>query len=189
MRADLAIEKLCRQYDFQTVLDIGSGKGEHSKYFESKSRLVTSIDLEACGDFVPFIIGDYVKTVFTSKFECIWCCHVLEHIVNPGAFLDKIFDDLDEGGILAITVPPLKHQIVSGHVSLWNAGLLIYHLVQAGFDCRAAAVKSYGYNISVIVRKVPNGVRRGGRRLANVGRFFPVPMRDGTDGRIGEVNW
>ena len=44
-------------------------------------------------------------------------------------------------------------EIVGGHLSLWNAGLLLYQLVIAGFDCREAIVKKYRYNISVIVRK------------------------------------
>lgn len=54
---------------------------------------------------------------------------------------------------MAITVLPLKNEIVGGHLSLWNAGLLLYQLVIAGFDCREAIVKKYGYNISVIGRK------------------------------------
>jgi hypothetical protein len=36
---------------------------------------------------------------------------VLEHQQNVGVFLAKCFDDLRDGGILAITVPPLKHEI------------------------------------------------------------------------------
>ena len=47
----------------------------------------------------------------------------------------------------------IKNEIVGGHLSLWNAGLLLYQLVIAGFDCKDAIVKKYGYNISVIVKK------------------------------------
>ena len=37
---------------------------------------------------------------------------------------------------------------------MWNAGLLLYNLVLAGFDCKEAFVCSYGYNVTVIVKKV-----------------------------------
>ena len=68
-------------------------------------------------------------------------------------YSEKINSILKEGGVLAITVPPLKNEIVGGHLSLWNSGILLYQLVVAGFDCREAIVKKYGYNISVIVKK------------------------------------
>ena len=60
---------------------------------------------------------------------------------------------LHEGGILAITVPPTRNTIVGGHVSNWNAGLLLYHLVLAGFNCKNANILKYYYNISIIVKK------------------------------------
>ena len=83
-------------------------------------------------------------------FGRLMCC---EHQVNPNLFLKKIFNDLKEGGVLAITVPPLKHEIVGGHVTLWNAGLTMYQLVLAGFNCKNISIKSYGYNISVVLKK------------------------------------
>ena len=73
--------------------------------------------------------------------------------MNSNLFLEKINSILEADGVLAITVPPLKNEIVGGHVSIWNAGLLSYNLVISGFDCRDAIVKKYGYNISIIVKK------------------------------------
>ena len=55
--------------------------------------------------------------------------------------------------MLCVTVPPAKQRISGGHVSLWNAGLLLYHLVLAGFDCSQAETMRYDYNVSVIVKK------------------------------------
>ena len=69
-------------------------------------------------------------------------------------FLKKIYKDLKEEGWLCITVPPMKQQIVGGHVSLWNAGLILYHLILAGFDCSTAKILEYGYNISIVVQKI-----------------------------------
>ena len=95
-----------------------------------------------------------MKYDFKDKiFYAIRCSHVLEHSLNANLFLEKINSILKEDGVLAITVPPLKNEIVSGHLNLYNAGILLHQLVVVGFDCREAIVKKYGYNISVIVKK------------------------------------
>lgn len=189
LRGGEALAKLLADYKFKTVLDLGCGSGNHTRVFRERRKRVTSLDVSGHLDFAPDRIGPFEDTVFPEPFDCIWCCHVLEHIRNPGFFLDKVFHDLKVGGILAVTVPPLKHQIVSGHLTLWNAGLLIYNLIVAGFDCRKASVKTYGYNISVIVAKVPTGVQGGARKLGELSQFFPVPFSNNTDGRIERANW
>lgn len=153
------LKKFITDFNFQTVLDIGSGEGKHSDMLQMKGKKVTSIDFgksiyfEKRNENHNCIYGDYYSYKFENQFDAIWASHVLEHQVNPNLFLKKIHNDLKENGILAITVPPLKHEIVGGHVTLWNAGLLIYQLVLAGFNCSNISVKSYGYNISVILKK------------------------------------
>lgn len=157
--AGLAMQVLIENYAFETVLDIGCGQGLHADCFLQHTKQVTSIDY---GKSIYFeknttthatILCDFNTYQFADTYDCVWASHVLEHQLNPHIFLKKIFALLKEGGVLAITVPPLKHNIVGGHVSLWNGGLLLYHLVLAGFDCVNASVFRYGYNISVIVKK------------------------------------
>ena len=155
-----AIYKLLNNYNFKTVLDIGSGEGLHSEIFKEYGKIVTSLDYGKSpyaldsNNKQDIIIADFMQYDFKDKiFDAIWCCHILEHSLNTNLFLEKINLILKEGGVLAITVPPLKNEIVGGHLSLWNAGLLLYQLVIAGFDCQDAIVKKYGYNISVIVKK------------------------------------
>lgn len=159
-RAYEAMDKLLADYQFESVLDIGCGEGIHSEEFLRSGKDVTAIDYGESVYFkrnkhrVKTIIGDVNTYDFGgNQFDCIWCAHVLEHQLNPHLFLKKLHSILKEGGVLAITVPPLKNTVVGGHVSLWTGGILLYHLVLAGFDCHEAAVKKYGYNISVIVRK------------------------------------
>ena len=77
----------------------------------------------------------------------------MEHQINVNSFLEKIRKDLKEDGFLCITVPPAKHKMVGGHVTIWNPLLLIYNVVLAGFDCKNVAVKKYDYNISLFLRK------------------------------------
>ena len=169
------------------MLDIGCGSGEHARAFYVAGFDVTTISLREPADFV----GDYMGKRF-APVGGIWASHVLEHQRNPGAFLDKCRAELKPGGWLAVTVPPMKSAIVGGHVSLWNAGLLLYHLILAGFDCRRAAVKSYGYNVSVIVRNEPAelpALNCDAGDIERLRQFFPVDARQGFDGNIERANW
>jgi len=154
-----ALQKLLNDYEFTSVLDIGSGAGLHSEQFLKHGKELTALDY---GDSVYFrenrneihnIIADFNEYQFNTEFDCIWCSHVLEHQLNPHNFLKRVNLVCREGGTVAIVVPPRKDIIVGGHVALWNPGLLLYHLVLAGFDCSKASILKKGYNISVIIRK------------------------------------
>lgn len=195
---DRALEKILADYDISTVLDIGSGAGRHADRMEAAGKKVTRLDFGSSMYFAyrpeqEFISGDYLKIGFEQPFDCLWACHVLEHQPNPGHFLQKMHRDCREGGVVAITVPPLKHTIVGGHLSLWNAGLLLYHLVHAGFDCSEAAVRQYGYNISVVVRKrtitdFPKLDYDYGD-VHRLRRYFPAEAVEPFEGNLLRVNW
>jgi len=148
---------------------------------------VTTISLRLPAD----VVADYMDHRF-SPVDGIWASHVLEHMPNVGLFLEKCFHDLRDDGVLAITVPPAKHEIVGGHVSLWNEGLLLYRLILAGFDCSQASVGVYGYNISAIVRKKraesPDLSMDVGD-IEMLARFFPIPVYQGFNGQLGNINW
>lgn len=181
-----AFEKL-KGMEFNSVLDLGSGEGLHALKFREAGKKVTTISYIPPADY----IGDYLE-INAGAFDCIWASHVLEHQPNAGLFLKKCYSDLIDNGILAITVPPLKHDIVGGHLSLWNAGLLLYNLILSGFDCSAAFVKSDGYDISVIVRKKPSitdSLVMDFGDIEKIAHYFPFDARHGFDGRIQEINW
>jgi len=201
-----ALMKLISDYEFETVLDIGSGAGEQAAIFLKYGKKVTALDYgkspyyERRDPAIQTVIGDFNTYEFAEPFDCIWASHVLEHQVNPNIFLRKVHHVTKEGGIVAISVPPLKHQVVGGHVALWNAGLLLYHLVLAGFDCREASVLRYGYNISVIVIKktfeLPEDmafdqgdIRRIKQALPSNLEFAPNAVDDPFNGDILRLNW
>lgn len=199
LMAGYALEILLDHCDFDSVLDVGSGAGKHADVLESSGKNVTAIDFGVSIYFQQKtnrrldIIADYYQYKFDEPFDCIWGSHVLEHQPNPNDFLRKAFSDLKEGGWIAITVPPLKHQIVGGHLSLWNAGLLLYQLVFAGFDCSDAMVRTYGYNVSVIVKKksiteMPQ-LHYDSGDINRLAKFFPPNLGEGFDGRIRSLNW
>ena len=150
------------------------------------------------------IVDDFNSHNFNEQFDCVWCSHVLEHQLNVQIFLEKINRVLKEGGILAITVPPLINDVVGGHVSLWNAGTLLYRLVLAGFDCREAHIKTYSSDISIIVKKksirVLDKIVYDNGDLITLHRYFPPklkykPYTMGVqkdipfEGNIHECNW
>lgn len=188
-RGRQALERLLQRPDITTVLDIGSGDGTHARLLREAGKTVTTISLQDGADYVGSFLGwPDPKT----DFDAIWACHVLEHQVDPGAFLRECRRRLRPGGVLAVTVPPLKHSIVGGHVTLWNAGLLLYQLVLAGFDCSQARVGTYGYNISVLVANEPADLPAldcDAGDVARLARFFPVPVNEGFDGVMPDVNW
>lgn len=203
--AGLALWRVLADYDFDSVLDVGGGAGEHAEVFLSFGKQVTSIDY---GKSVYFerrdarrdvIVGDFNTLQLDRRWDLVWCSHVLEHQLDPHRFLCKLHAATREGGILAITVPPAKSEIVGGHVSLWNAGLLLYRLVLAGFDCRQARVRRYGYNISVLLEKrsieLPELAFDCGD-LRRLKAFLPAALAwrsnaldDPFDGEIDRLNW
>lgn len=200
-----ALWKLLKDYDFQTVLDIGSGQGQQASVLLEYGKSVTALDYGESPYFksrdprVETVIGDFNTVEFAGQFDCVWASHVLEHQLDPQNFLRRVHQVTKEGGVIAISVPPLKHQIVGGHVSLWNGGLLLYRLVLAGFDCREASLLQYGYNISVVVRKksIPapslvfdmGDIRTIRPYLPASLPFAPNQYDDPFDGNILRLNW
>lgn len=196
VRGSQALARLLDYPDVVRVLDIGSGRGDQAASMRSAGKMVTTISLEPPADYVE----DYLGARFPGPFDAIWASHVLEHQPDPGRFLRRCFADLRSGGILAVTVPPAKPEIVGGHFTVWNAGLLLYNLIIAGFDCRDARVSApYAsgpgyepYNISVIVRKRAAALpplRFDSGDIERLAEFFPCPVSQGFDGRLRDIGW
>jgi SAM-dependent methyltransferase len=191
MFADAAIETLLNNYDFKTVLDIGAGSGDAGKRFIKSGKQVVSSDIADMG--APnTVVGDFMDTKF-GTFDLVWASHVLEHQLNVNNFLNKCAFHMTMDSYICVTVPPLKHEIVGGHLTLWNAGLLMYNLILGGFDCRDAAVKSYGYNISVIAKKrkeVLPALKYDYGDIETLAPWFPEGFNyQGFNGVISELNW
>lgn len=182
MNGDQAL-KACLKLPVRKVLDLGSGPGHHAQIFRDHGKDVTTLDFgnaDICGDF---------NEVEVPYFDLIWCNHVLEHQPNVNLFLRKVLDHCD---YFAVTVPPAKHNIVGGHLTLWNAGLLLYNLILAGFDCSEAKVKSYGYNVSVITkttRRPELSLKMDCGDIETLSPYFPISVEQGFDGQLAEVNW
>ena len=206
-----ALDALLREPGIESVLDVGCGAGDHAREMATAGKRVVAIDLlpregfnnQHNGGSVFFLEADYMKpegafanTTFAERFDAVWSCHVLEHVDNPQAMLRRMFNDLKDGGLLALTVPPAQHAAVGGHFTLWNAGLLLYHLVRASFDCREARVKQYGYNLSVLLRKRPHGeaiTAEANYPMSRLKHLLPESLpwdaAGAFNGDIRELNW
>lgn len=187
LRSQPTFDKLIKDFTFSNVLDVGSGDNRYAEAFKANGvECYTTDILES--DFQ----GDFNTLNFGRKFQCLWIAHVLEHQLNVNHFLSKCFDLLEEDGILAISVPPMKHEIVGGHLTLWNTGLLLYNLIIAGFDCSEASVKTYGYDCSVIVKKkqaILPELRYDYGDIERLSHLFPFEAKQGFNGQILELNW
>lgn len=188
LRGGQALARLLRVPDVRSILDVGSGTGAHADVMRSCGKAVTTVSLQPPADYV----GDFLEWHGPGAFDAVWACHVLEHQTDVGAFLAVCRNQLRDGGTIAVTVPPPKHEIVGGHLTLWNAGLLAYNLVLAGFDCSDAMVGTYGYNISVIATKrdiqIPPLAFDNGD-IDRLAEFFPVPVAERFDGRLADIRW
>tara|TARA_B100000482_G_C12545317_1_gene273886 strand:- start:275 stop:1003 length:729 start_codon:yes stop_codon:yes gene_type:complete len=197
-----SLQKLIRDYSFETVIDIGSGAGDHAKILHKYQKKVTALDFGTSiyaqkkgnnYNEIEHIEVDFFAYEPSHKFDCLWASHVLEHQSNPGLFIKKCMQLVKEDGIIAITVPPMEEYVLGGHLTNWNAGLLIYNLVFSGIDCSDCSIMSYGYNISVIVR---NRKRSNANLTYDNGditkllQYFPKCINtEPFDGRIRNWNW
>ncbi|MBS3905163.1 MAG: methyltransferase domain-containing protein [Simkania sp.] len=155
----LTLLKLCKHYEFHSILDIGSHERKITKIFEHIGKAVTTVEIAP--GYEADYKDDYLKVNFNEKFDAIWCSQIYEHQRNPGLFLSKIFEDLKEGGVLALTVPfQIDHHVMFGHINLTSPLMLIYHLICAGFDCKDISLKCFNGSIGVILKKKYNGINR-----------------------------
>lgn len=197
MWAERALAAVLALDGIRTVLDIGAGPGEHAVAFRAAGRIVTTTDHQL--RLAPDILGDFPDGVLDAlaargPFDLVWSSHVLEHARDPGRFLDAAVSLVAPGGALAVTVPPMKPQLVGGHLSLWTLGLLVYHLVLAGVDCSAAACLEDGYNLSVVVPEVRRigglpALRHDAGDLERLAPWFPVPVFQGMVWQWSSVHW
>lgn len=145
------------------MLDVGGSHGVHARFFRSHGIEVDLVDMVA-GDEPPAFVGDYLDFTPAAPYDVVWSSHVLEHVRNAGAFIDKMAADLAPDGYCVATVPPIRgERMAFNHLSFWNPGMLLLNFGMAGFDMRSARLASYAYNVSIVARlatsRLPEEIR------------------------------
>jgi len=95
------------------ILDVGPGTGIFLHLARQAGWVPRGIDVcsqsaeKALGEFhVPVDVGDFeVFPYEPESFDCITMLDVLEHAVNPLAFLSRAIELLVPGGLLYVAVP------------------------------------------------------------------------------------
>lgn len=194
----LCLLKVIKDYPIKNVMDVGCGDGHEADLFRFLGSTVFTVNADPAPSFTVDYFGDYMNLRAPRQFDLIWCSNVLEHVRNPGAFIDKLYDDLEPGGALALSVPYNEFNsgpdaITIGHHNRYSFLLLVYQLICAGFDCTSPylAMRIYNGQISIIVRKQPNGIERNNMAVyATALPFFPVEITSsGASCDLHELNW
>jgi len=185
------------RFDFDHILDIGSGRSEvAAKSWLDNGCRVSAIDIQNNSiikhDKYEFIQADFLDWEPKGTYQAVYASHILEHIQDTGVFLRKVHSLLSDDGVFFIVVPPFKHNIVGGHIHVWNMGLLMYNLILSGFDVVNGHFIKHGYNIVGIVRKSTLSLPklfydRGDIELLE--DHFPPVIRQNISGDINEWNW
>ncbi len=100
------------------VLDIGCSIGRLLNAFRSVDHTdpsaLTGIDIDpsAKSNALPdlgerIIIDDFLRYPFEQQFDVITMRFVVEHLLDPMAYLEKVVEVLKPGGILFISVPDI----------------------------------------------------------------------------------
>ena len=191
------------KYDFKNILDVGMGRSPYIVDTLIKNgRKVTSIDIKKLTDYenedFRFIEGNFLEHSFGGQaFDAILASHVLEHNLNVGRFLDRVYNMLTENGTFFCLVPPHKTSIVGGHVIIgWNIGVLMYDLIMCGFNVREGRFKKLGYNIAAFVQKredksLPSDLILDNGDIEKLKDYFPnsTYFKNRFEGDLPEWNW
>jgi SAM-dependent methyltransferase len=200
-RASKLSQMVSKLKDINSILDVGGGNLLAANFFVSQNLKVdvcdfsNSVYLELSklseSGINEFKEGDFNKINFEKKYDAVWCSHVLEHMPDVGFFLDKLISLVNEDGYIAVAVPPRKPFIVSGHINLFNPGMLVYRFILAGLDCSKAKIFQYDGNICILIKKntveLPD-LRHDVGDLELLRDYFPMPISEGFNGDFMSCN-
>jgi 2-polyprenyl-3-methyl-5-hydroxy-6-metoxy-1,4-benzoquinol methylase len=140
--------KRCDSYGFGLggdlrILDVGSGSGAFVD--ECRARGYAAYGCEVADyayaqnrDFI--YKGDLLALNFpTDHFDRITCHDVLEHVIDPRAFVAELFRATKQGGVAVVDFPNFEakagaHHWKEEHLWYFTAEQLVKLLKQAGFD-------------------------------------------------------
>jgi len=146
-------------------LDVGCGNGAMLRSFQSMApewRLAGTELNDKYRSEIEGIAGKPVLYTCTlpeipETFDMISMLHLLEHIIDPQAFLADIRNKLAADGTVLIEVPDYLYNpfdlLIADHCSHFSKQTLEQILVSAGFDIVSITTEWIPKELSVIARK------------------------------------
>jgi len=132
-----------------SILEIGCGTGQ---YYEAwKGLNVKWTGLEVNKDMLSFCrkkqipVNDtnIMDKMLNEKYDVVFLSQVLEHIIDPNLFLEKIRENMKDGGILHIDVP--NQDSLSSAFRKYNPSHPEYGFLQPNHHLIAYTKKSLSY--------------------------------------------
>ena len=169
------VHKLTRFFNNRLrILEFGAGIGTLAELWSNKTGITPEcleidVDLNRVIQERGFICYENLDDI-GGLFDGIYTSNVLEHIEDDGAILGKLYEKLEENGILAVYVPAFmclysNMDLAVGHYRRYTAKDLCGKLESSGFEI---IHQSYSDGVGFFVwlyLKMRN--RHGGGELSN----------------------
>jgi 2-polyprenyl-3-methyl-5-hydroxy-6-metoxy-1,4-benzoquinol methylase len=114
------IFKYCKLNTIGKYLDIGAGIGEVPDVFKDLSWVTHVIEMNPVAiewlktrNHKSVFHGDFEDYRTNEKFDLITAWGVVEHLVDPDAFLSKVFDLIEPDGVFVSEVPHADSLLVN----------------------------------------------------------------------------
>ena len=176
----------------RSVLDVGSGGGDHARAFVASGSRVLCVDYgtsiyatQGRPDGLETVNIDINRFVPEQKFELVWASHVLEHQRNVGQFIEKLVECCADHGQVCITLPDPHRNLWGGHLSIWSPGLLAYNIVLCGIDLSDATFVRGTNEFSIFFSprriELPAGLTYDSGDLRLLSAYLPAQLSENSD--------
>ena len=207
--AEELAQGLIERYDLhgKTIVDIGCGRGDFLKlicrigsnkgYGFDKSYVAESDDNENVKN-VQFIQDFYGERYANLKTDFVLCRHVLEHIENPGRFLQGIRKTVGQAPVF-FEVPNVHYTVANlgiwdliyEHVSYFSSASLVRLFQESGFEILDIRETYDGQFLTVEALTAPAGpneLKTNGKEFVPLARKFAEAYRGKVRCMIEQVN-
>lgn len=144
----------------KSALDIGCGRGLILYYLKKYFAFTTVLGTQISKPAAEFARNKLKLTIYEQdlltidfaeqKFDIISLLHVLEHVDQPEAYLEKIYQLLNPGGILMLEVPNFQAWTKNFTSQYWLSLDPPYHLYFFTPDTLTRLLKKYNFTIKHI---------------------------------------
>lgn len=197
---------------FESILDVGMGRGEFSLYFSQKGKKVTGtgINLSSYNIDVDLLKNNKIDIVEChinkmpfedNQFDAVFLSHILEHCFDLSVALQEVRRVLKKDGYLFVFLPEYVSEASAVHaITGWNVGQLLITLLLNGFNVKNGKFLHKEHQVCAFVQKsqIDLPVLRGDsgdNYILYKAGFFPDQIEfsdknfESFEGNIASINW